>query len=276
MAPYNYNLVKDELSLTSWLAIGAAAQVLVSLVAPTSYALVPVVVTFSILFLNFLTQYLGLQSNPYLKDAVMNRHSVVFPDSDGKRPEEMGNKPVAMFLVGIRSNHPMGRLHWAYRKLNDYLDDIYADAEANRATNGYLGRTPDWVNAEFSHNNTHCSISYWSSIEELEEFARRPVHLKGLKYLASALLGPKGHELGVIHEVLVCPPGHWEAIYANNNPWGFGATKFPMPKNRGLAPPIYERNPKVLNGMWGRMGNKLKQAEVDEKLAKLMGGQVDH
>ena len=33
-------------------------------------------------------------------------------------------------------NSPLGRLHPTYRKLNNYLDDIYADAEGNRATNG--------------------------------------------------------------------------------------------------------------------------------------------
>lgn len=93
---------------------------------------------------------------------------------------------------------------------------------------------------------------------------------------------------------MVCPPGHWEAVYSNINPWGLGefeqpaatkdrlqdiladqlagAAKFPMPNGRpGLQGPIYERDPKKLNGMWGRMGNKLKQAEVDEKLAMALG-----
>lgn len=45
-----------------------------------------------------------------------------------------------------------------------------------------------------------------------------------------------------------------------------------MPNGRpGLQGPIYERDPKKLNGMWGRMGNKLKQAEVDQKLAEILG-----
>jgi hypothetical protein len=85
-------------------------------------------------------------------------------------------------------------------------------------------------------------------------------------------MGPKGHEIGVIHEVMVCPPGHWEGVYSNINPWGMGATKYPMPNGRpGLQGPIYERDPKRLNGMWGRMGNKLKQDVVDEKMAAILG-----
>jgi hypothetical protein len=45
-----------------------------------------------------------------------------------------------------------------------------------------------------------------------------------------------------------------------------------LPNGRaGVQGPIYERDPKKINGMWGRMGNKLKQAEVDEKLAAILG-----
>lgn len=104
MGGYNFNLVKDELSLPAWLTIGAMAQILVSLAAPSQYAFVPAAVAFCFLALNFATQYLGFLKNTYLKDAVLDRHSVLFPEDDGSRPEKMGAKPVAMFLIGIRSN----------------------------------------------------------------------------------------------------------------------------------------------------------------------------
>ncbi|KAI9164031.1 Monooxygenase af470 [Paramyrothecium foliicola] len=270
MARFNLNLIKDELSLATWLAIGAAAQVLFTFVAPTRYILVPVALATSILALNFVTQLLGVQNYEYLKHAVMGRNSVMFPEDDGSRPAEMGAKPVAMFLIGIRSNHPLGRLLPAYQKLTDYLDEMYKDAAEHQATNGYLGRTPDLLPVEFSKNNTLVSISYWKSIEELEAFSRRPVHIKGLKFLVNTLLSPKGSDVGVIHEVMVCPAGHWEALYGNINPWGFGSLKFGNPKTGAISGPIYERDPKQLNGMWGRMGNRIKQAEVDEKLAAIM------
>jgi hypothetical protein len=269
MAPYNFRLLKDELSLTGWLCVGAAAQVLFSLAAPTRYALVPVAVVFAVRALDFVLQTLGLMPNYYLKGAVTGRHSVMFPNKDGSRPEEMGTKPVAMFLVGIRSNSPLGRLSPAYRKLNDYMDKLYEDAESNRVTNGYLGRTPDWINMEYSQNNTLCSISYWSSIEELQAFSHRPVHLASMKFLGTVLRAGQG--AGVIHEIMVCPEGHWEGLYANAQPWGFGATRFPVGKGGALQPPIYERDLKQLNGMWGRMGNRVKQAEADEKLAAIVG-----
>ena len=67
-----------------------------------------------------------------------------------------------------------------------------------------LGRTPDWLNNEHAQNNTLCSMSYWRSVEELEAFARTPIHIRSLKFLFSAGMGPKGHELGVI--VRCAPP----------------------------------------------------------------------
>ncbi|KAL9122891.1 MAG: hypothetical protein Q9187_000562 [Circinaria calcarea] len=197
MAAYNFNLVKDELSLPAWLTIGATAQ-------NSQFVIVPAAIAFCLLALNFVSQLLGVLKNTYLKDATLDRHSVLFPEDDGSRPEKMGNKPIAMFLIGVRSNHPLGRFHPTYRKINNYLDDIYADAEGNRATNGYLGRTPDMIPTEFSQNNTLFSISYWKSVEDLDAFARRPVHLKGLKFLVSALLGDKPHDLGVVVRSFEC------------------------------------------------------------------------
>lgn len=42
-----------------------------------------------------------------------------------------------------------------------------------------------------------------------------------------------------------------------------------MPKSKNLQGPFIERDNVILNGMWGRMGNKLKQAEVDKKMAEI-------
>lgn len=104
MAPYNVVMLKDELSLSTWLAVGAASQILFGLVAPARYLLVPVVLTFGILGMDIALQYLGLRKNPYLKDAVRDRHSIMYRERDGSRPEGLGTKPVAMFLIGVRSN----------------------------------------------------------------------------------------------------------------------------------------------------------------------------
>ena len=104
MGAYNFNLLKDELSLPAWLTIGATAQILVSLTAPSEFAFAPAAIAFCFLALNFVTQFLGVSKNTYLKDATLDRHSVLLPEDDGSRPEKMGNKGIAMFLIGIRSN----------------------------------------------------------------------------------------------------------------------------------------------------------------------------
>lgn len=104
MGAYNFNLLKDELSLPAWLIIGAAAQIIVSFTAPPGFGFVPVAIGFCVLTLNFMAQLLGLAKNTYLKNTILGRHTVIFPEEDGSRPEKLGDKPIAMFLVGIRSN----------------------------------------------------------------------------------------------------------------------------------------------------------------------------
>ncbi|RYP45962.1 hypothetical protein DL769_011421 [Monosporascus sp. CRB-8-3] len=160
MGAYNSKLVKAEVSLPAWLAIGAAAQLIVSWTAPAGYDMVPVAVVSCVLVLNLAMRSVGWLRSAYLKDAVLDRTTVLFPEDDGSRPETMGSKPVAVFWLGIRSNNPLGRLHPAYQKLNDYLDEMYANCEANRATNGFLGRSPDLVASDYSQNNTLHSVSY--------------------------------------------------------------------------------------------------------------------
>lgn len=68
-----------------------------------------------------------------------------------------------------------------------------------------LGRTPDFLPMDFSQNNTHLSISYWKTIDDLEAFARRPVHIKAFKYLVKAQTGEKPYETGVLVSISNSP-----------------------------------------------------------------------
>lgn len=104
MGYYNYNLVKDDLSLPAWLLIGATSQIIVSLTAPRAFIFVPAAIVFSVLAINFAVQALGITKNKYLRNTIPGRHTILFPNDDGTRPEKLGDKPIAMFLVGIRSN----------------------------------------------------------------------------------------------------------------------------------------------------------------------------
>jgi hypothetical protein len=88
-----------------------------------------------------------------------------------------------------------GWLTWPYCHVHVLILPLPAD----------LGRSPDWLNNEHAQNNTLCSISYWQSVEELEAFARTPLHIKSLKFLFSVGMGPKGHELGVIVRAFPAP-----------------------------------------------------------------------
>ncbi|KAK0635859.1 hypothetical protein B0T17DRAFT_503358 [Bombardia bombarda] len=267
---YNFNLLKDEFDIKTWLAIGASIQVAVSLLAPAKYVLVPAALSVFILVSGWVLAYLNLAPNKYMDGVELSRFSLMFPEEDGSRPENFGKQPLAVFIVGIRSNHPLGRLHPMYQKLNDYYDKIYEDAAKYQSTNGYLGRTPDLIPAnEYANSNTLFSISYWKSVEDLERFGQTPLHIKSLKFLAFEVNKKHSNDLGVFHEIMICPPTHWEGVYSNMKPWGLALSKFPLPKG-GFQGPYLERDPKKINGMWGRMGRKIQQAEADKVMAQLI------
>ena len=57
---------------------------------------------------------------------------------------------------------------------------------------------------EFSQNNTLLSISYWKTIEDLEAFGRRPIHLKGVKFLVSTLPRDKSYTIGIMVSNIEC------------------------------------------------------------------------
>lgn len=67
-------------------------------------------------------------------------------------------------------------------------------------------------------------ISYWRSIEDLHNFAHSPLHREAWMWWEKTL---KQHNfLGINHEIFEAPAGHWENVYLNFQPTGFGATTY--------------------------------------------------
>lgn len=70
-------------------------------------------------------------------------------------------------------------------------------------------------------NNTVCWISYWTDIDHLLAFAHGPAHRKGWD-LFNKLTKEGGNHIGVMHELYQVPKKHWETVYHNFEPFGFG------------------------------------------------------
>jgi hypothetical protein len=54
----------------------------------------------------------------------------------------------------------------------------------------------------------------------LQAFANGPAHRKGWDLFVATT--KKNPHIGIMHETYAAPKGHWETVYLNFTPFGFG------------------------------------------------------
>ncbi|KAK8212464.1 hypothetical protein IWZ01DRAFT_267654 [Phyllosticta capitalensis] len=96
--------VRDQLTISSWLAVGACLQSLLFLVAGR-VALVP---AFLLIFYRIVDTALmvkGVKADPdAMENILKNKYTVHFPDSNGKYTGKSANKDIVVFMIGARAN----------------------------------------------------------------------------------------------------------------------------------------------------------------------------
>jgi hypothetical protein len=99
----NSQAVKDQLTISSWLALGGCLNVVLF------FAIGRLALVFPFLLLLFrfadtlLTAY-GFKTNPYMDGVIMNKFSAQFPDELGRFGPKPANRQVVVFLIGAKCN----------------------------------------------------------------------------------------------------------------------------------------------------------------------------
>lgn len=96
-------LIRNQLTISSWLALGGCLQCLLFLVGGR-IAFVP---AFLLIFYRIVDAALmtkGLKPNPALNDVIFNKFAVHYPDSEGKFGGKPANKDIVVFHIGARNN----------------------------------------------------------------------------------------------------------------------------------------------------------------------------
>jgi hypothetical protein len=104
-AYFAHNLIRDQLTLQTWLALGAAVQaVLFTLPIKPYYAASPVIAYLVWEIMGSALIVMGVRADPSLAKALQNKYTAVIPDDEGNyRMGSKGNKVSVLFL-GFR-NH---------------------------------------------------------------------------------------------------------------------------------------------------------------------------
>ena len=97
-------VIRDQLSLTSWLLAGACLQSLLVLCLPRLVALLPAVVFLFLRLADTILMSTGYTRNRYLDGTRKGKWTAQIPNKDGSFPEKPANKGMVLFVVGASSN----------------------------------------------------------------------------------------------------------------------------------------------------------------------------
>ena len=96
--------LKQNFTLTTWLALGACLQSIFILLLPRRVALLPAAILLLAKVINGALITKGFTRNPYLPTPYLKRMTAPIPEADGSPPEKNADKGVVVFIVGANYN----------------------------------------------------------------------------------------------------------------------------------------------------------------------------
>ncbi|KAK3073157.1 hypothetical protein LTR53_005494 [Teratosphaeriaceae sp. CCFEE 6253] len=266
--PVARQLIRNQLTITTWLCLGAIAQGTLFL-AVGRLALVPAVLVVVYKVLVTYLQCIGMVRNPHMDGVLMKKFAAQFPDEAGNYGATPANNGLCVFLIGARSNHPLGAFGPHFKELGDFFDSMAKNLDAHADDFDFLGMT-NWTNAGDRQTSPEgLSVAYFRSVEGLHKFAHSDFHRGGWDWWN------KGYaqmpHLSIYHEIYQVPKGGWESIYVNSQASGINSTtsRF-VDRDSGKtmwASPVVDASKGLLKTSAGRMNRS--QADSHEKMGVL-------
>ncbi|GIZ41165.1 hypothetical protein CKM354_000448000 [Cercospora kikuchii] len=211
------NIVRDQFAIETWLALGAATQASLYALLGT-YAFLPAIFYLLLTALDTILIITGLKSNPYMKDTIPKKFSAQLPDASGNHGSQPANQDIVVFLIGTRSNHPLGVLAPGMPTSATYFQDLTAILEDHAEEFGFLGMTSWHDSSQRSTKAESMYVCYFRTIEGLHAFAHSTYHRAAWNWWNKST--KKYPHLSIFHETYHVPKGHYESIYINSHASG--------------------------------------------------------
>lgn len=211
------SMVRDQFATETWLALGAATQASLYALLGT-YAFLPAILYLLLTALDTALVSTGLKSNPYMKDIIPKKFSAQIPDASGNHGSQPANQDIVVFLIGTRSNHPLGILAPGMLTSTKYFQGLTATLEEHAEDFGFLGMT-SWLNSnQRSSKSEILEVAYFRTIEGLHAFAHSTHHRAAWNWWNKST--KKYPHLSIFHETYHVPKGHYESIFINSHASG--------------------------------------------------------
>jgi len=225
------NLLRDQLSLQTWLLIGAAIQsILFILPIRPTYTIAPVFLALLYTLIDTLLVTFNFKSNSYLAGARLTKFSALIPNKDGSfslKKDDADEGRVVILLLGVKINHPLGLLQPQAQEIGAHFQAMVNELNENARTNGFLGSTGFLGTDDRTSKSEIMTTFYFSNLKAVEDFAlNNPTHRKGWDAWNRMAKEGKNRHIGIYHEVYEAPKGRWENVYLNMQKTGMANTKF--------------------------------------------------
>ncbi|PYI12792.1 hypothetical protein BO99DRAFT_408016 [Aspergillus violaceofuscus CBS 115571] len=229
-------MLRDNMTLSSWLLSGALLQGLAftvfgpkSLIPPTMILLYRVI--------DHLLMAAHITRNRYMDHTLQTKFSAQYPTTPSITPQNPGStlskyypatpaaQPLVVFHLGARVNHPLGMFAPGWRDLGAYNQRMLAAMTADAEKYGLLG-VSHWTKDAAAAGNESMWVFYLRDYDALHRFAHDEVHMAGVRWWARVV---KAHpHIAIYHETYLVNPGQWENIYINSEPTGLADAWFPV------------------------------------------------
>ena len=234
--------------------MGAVAQGVLFLMLGR-IALLPAVAILLFRTLDAYAMSVGWKRNKYMDGVIPKKYSTSFPDDTGRYGNKPADSEVVVFLIGTRSNHPLGLFGPGVKQMGDYFTQMTNDLETHAEEFGYLGQT-SWLNSNNRHTNSEImQVCYFRTVEGLHNFSHSQYHRNGWNWWNKNF--KQFSHMSIFHETYHVPKGHWESIYVNSHQSGINATTHKyIDEETGkemYASPIVDASKGLLKTSAGRM-----------------------
>jgi hypothetical protein len=95
---------RDNFNLTTWIALGALAQGIASLVLPARHALIPALFLLLQRIVRAIMMAKGSIPNSQMDGAVMGKFTAQIPGKDGSPPMGPSEQDIVVIILAARSN----------------------------------------------------------------------------------------------------------------------------------------------------------------------------
>lgn len=251
-----HNILRDQLPLPTWLALGSLIQGALYLLLGARLAFLPALVYLLVRALDAYAQTTGWKSNPHMAGVLKQKFSAQFPDPEagdfGSQPASQG---VVVLLIGTRCNHPLGLLAPGFKQTGEYFQSMARSLDAHSEEFGFLGMSSYLNLNDRTSGNELLSVAYFRTTAGLHAFAHSEYHREGWNWWNRTV---KEHShISIFHEVFEAPRGHWENIYVNSAVSGICATQVAVPGKEGQGEwvrPVVDASRGLLKTSKERMG----------------------